>query len=125
MYMIKSLVVALLLSGTATVLPQVVTAQTQINRAPNVAKSEFVAVQKAYTQKKDTKDGVETYLQFNELMRKKIAYQKEKVVESNEAPAEMDKYNKMTAVFAKITKANRSENKAEIVNNMTAFINLL
>lgn len=125
MYMIKSLVVALMLSGTAAVLPQVATAQTQGTRAPNVPKSDFVALQKAYNQTKTTKDGVPSYERFNVLMRQMIAHQKEKVVASNEAPAEVEKYNKMTDVFGKMVKANRSENRAEITNNMTAFINLL
>lgn len=125
MYMIKSLAVALMLSGTAAVLPQVATAQTQATPAQNVPKSDFVALQKAYNQTKNTKDGAEPYVQFNILMRKMIAHQKEKLVASNEAPAEVEKYNKMTDVFTKIVKANRSENRAEITANMTAFINLL
>lgn len=125
MYMIKSLVVALMLSGTAAVLPQVATAQTQGTKVQSVPKSDFVALQKAYNQTKNTKDGVPSYERFNALMRQMIAYQKEKVVASNEAQAEVEKYNKMTDVFDKIVKANRSENRAEIKNNMTAFINLL
>ncbi|GEM_PF-1417925 len=125
MYMIKSLVVALMLSGTATVLPQVATAQTVLTRAPNVPKSDFVALQKAYNQTKNTKDGAPSYERFNVLMRQMIAHQKEQVVATNEAPAVVEKYNKMTEVFVKIVKANRSENRTEIANNMTAFINLL
>lgn len=125
MYMIKSLVVALMLSGTAAVLPQVATAQTQDARTQSVPKSDFVALQKAYNQTKNTKDGAPSYERFNALMRQMIIFQKEQLVATNDDPAQVEKFRKMTVVFEKITKANRSENRAEIANNMTAFINLL
>lgn len=125
MYMIKSLVVAFMLSGTAAVLPHVAIAQTQAAGTQTVSKSDFVAAQKAYNQTKTTKEGVQPFERFVALMQKAIANQKAKLVESNNAPAQVEKFNKMTETFGKMIKANRSENRAEIASNMTAFINLL
>ncbi len=125
MYMIKSLVAVLMLSGTAAVLPHVAIAQTQESAVQNVPKSDFVAAQKAYNNTKTTKEGAASYDRFNALMRKTINYQKTQLVATNDDPVQVEKFRKMTDLFEKITKANRSDNRAEITNGMTAFINLL
>lgn len=122
MNMIKSIVVALALSGTAAVIPHAAIAQTQTVALEKVSKNDLLAVQKVYNKEKDN---APTFERFRVLMQKAIAIQKSNLLESGEAPAQTAKYEKLVDAFNKVILAQRANNKTEVNKAMTGFINVM
>ncbi|OJV54963.1 MAG: hypothetical protein BGO31_16635 [Bacteroidetes bacterium 43-16] len=120
MNIIKSIVVALALSGTAAVIPHVAMAQTVA--LEKVSKNDLLAVQKVYNKEKDNASNFE---RFRVLMQKAIAVQKNNLLESGEAPEQTAKYEKLVDAFNKVILANRTNNKVEVNKAMTGFINVM
>lgn len=122
MNMIKSIAIALILSGTAAVLPHSAVAQTQTQGIEKVSKSDLEGVQKIFNKEKADDAAFE---RFRVLMQKAVSFQKKALIESNEAPAQTAKYEKLTAAYDKVILARRTNNKVEVNKAMTAFISVL
>lgn len=122
MNMIKSIAIALILSGTAAVLPHSAVAQTQTQGTEKVSKSDLEGVQKIFNKEKADDAAFE---RFRVLMQKAVSFQKKALIESNEAPAQTAKYEKLTAAYDKVILARRTNNKVEVNKAMTAFISVL
>lgn len=122
MNMIKSIAIALILSGSAAVLPHSAVAQTLTQGTEKITKSDFEGIQKIFNKEKADDAAFE---RFRVLMQKAVSFQKNALIESNEAPAQTAKYEKMTAAYDKVILARRTNNKLEVSKAMTAFISLL